>query len=258
MHLRAPALTSASSLRLFPTDLTNFLACRHMTALERLAAHGLARRPHYDDPMLELLRERGLAHESAYVAHLAAAGKRVVEIDRHSKTAADDTLAAMRSGADVIVQARLEHGAWAGWADVLLRAPGESALGAFRYEPVETKLAKETRGSTLVQLCVYAELLTTLQGGAPEHVHVVVPHTDFEPEHYRFDEFRSYVRLAQRRFEEALEAPLASSLATAAPYPDCRTSGIERRCDGLCPPRSVARENQGRLLSLGRRHDSFP
>jgi excisionase family DNA binding protein len=64
---------SRPRFRLFPTDLTNVLACPHMTALERLAAHGLARRPHYDDPMLELLRERGLAHESAYVAHLAAA-----------------------------------------------------------------------------------------------------------------------------------------------------------------------------------------
>jgi hypothetical protein len=51
----------------FATDLTNFLGCRHLTAVERLAAHKLAKRPYYDDPMLEILRERGLAHEQAYV-----------------------------------------------------------------------------------------------------------------------------------------------------------------------------------------------
>jgi len=52
----------------------------------------------------------------------------------------------------------------AGWADVLLRVPGESAFGAWRYEPVETKLATETRGATLLQLCFYAELLGEMQG----------------------------------------------------------------------------------------------
>jgi len=59
----------------FATDLTNFLGCRHLTAIERLAAHKLAKRPYFDDPMLEILRERGLAHECAYVEHLAGAGK---------------------------------------------------------------------------------------------------------------------------------------------------------------------------------------
>jgi hypothetical protein len=65
------------------------------------------------------------------------------------------TLAAMRSGADVIVQAQLEQGQWAGWANVVLRVPRESAIGAWLYEPVETKLAAETRGATLMQPCLY-------------------------------------------------------------------------------------------------------
>jgi hypothetical protein len=93
----------------FATDLTNFVACRHL-ALERLRAHRLARRLFFDDPMLEILRERGLIHERAYVEHLAKSGKCVVEIDKESPTAFDQTLAAIREGADVIVQARLEQG----------------------------------------------------------------------------------------------------------------------------------------------------
>src|SRR6478672_4803136 len=109
----------------YATDLTNFIGCRHLTVLERLAAHKRAKRPFFDDPMLEILRERGLAHEQEYVRRHARAGKSVVEITR-SAGAFDETFAAMRDGVDVVVQGRLEHGAWAGWADVLLRVEGES------------------------------------------------------------------------------------------------------------------------------------
>lgn len=205
----------------FATDLTNFLGCRHLTAVERLAAHKLAKRPYYDDPMLEILRERGLEHEQAYVERLRAMGKRVVEIDKQSPNAFGDTVRAMQEGADVIVQARLEHGSWAGWADVLLRVDGEGEAGPWwQYEPVETKLAKETRGATIIQLCLYAELLAELQGGPPDLLRVVVPDSNFEPECYRFDEFRAYFRLIRRKFEAELQAPLAASVETATPYPD--------------------------------------
>lgn len=47
----------------FAADLTGILGCRHLATLERLAALRLARRPVHDDPMLDLLRERGLEHE---------------------------------------------------------------------------------------------------------------------------------------------------------------------------------------------------
>src|SRR5215470_3284575 len=96
-------------LLLFATDLTNFIGCRHLTALERLAAHKRATRPFFDDPMLEILRERGLEHERAYVQSLAQSGKRVVEVNKESSSAFDETLSAMHEGADVVVQARLEH-----------------------------------------------------------------------------------------------------------------------------------------------------
>ncbi|MGO8997122.1 MAG: TM0106 family RecB-like putative nuclease [Polyangiaceae bacterium] len=244
----------APSLLLFATDLTNFLACRHLTSLERLAAHKLARRPHYDDPMLELLRERGLAHEAAYVAHLAGAGKRVVSIDMHSPTAFADTLGAMRSGADVVVQARLEHGAWAGWADVLLRVPGASAFGEWRYEPVETKLAKETRGATLIQLCLYAELLAAIQESAPEHLRVVVPDAAFEPEVYRFEEFRPYFRLARRRFEADLATPLAPSVKAATPYPDPVSHCDVCNWHSVCAARRTKDDHLSLVAGIQRSH----
>lgn len=204
----------------FATDLTNFLGCRHLASLERLAALGLAKRPFFDDPMLEILRERGLEHERAYVQRLADSGKQVVTIGKSNGSPFDATLTAMRDGADAIVQARLEDGAWAGWADVLLRVDGESRFGPWRYEPVETKLARETRGATLVQLCLYAELLANIQGKAPEVLRVVVPGTDFEPERYRFAEFRAYFRLVRRKLEAELAKPAPASVEAAVPYPE--------------------------------------
>jgi len=204
----------------FATDLTNFLGCRHLTALERLAAHGLAKRPFFDDPMLDILRERGLEHERAYVQALDQSGKRVVEINKANPSAFDETLSAMREGADVIVQARLEHRSWAGWADVLLRVDGTSHHGDWRYEPVETKLAKETRGATLIQLCLYADLLAELQGAPPALLRVVVPERNFEPECYRFEEFGAYFRLVRRMFEAEIERPLSASVEAAVPYPE--------------------------------------
>lgn len=206
--------------QLFATDLTNFLGCKHLAVLERLAAHGRARRPRFEDPMLDLLRERGLEHERAYVEFLASQGKRIVEIDKNSPGAFDDTQRAMHENVDVIVQARLEHDRWAGWADVLLRVPSERDPAAMVYEPVETKLARETRGATLIQLCLYAELLTEMQGAAPSILRVVVPGSSYEPEKYRFDEFRSYFRYVRHRFEDALGEPLPSSVDEASPYPD--------------------------------------
>jgi uncharacterized protein len=204
----------------FATDLTDFLACRHLTALEHLAAHGRAKRPFFDDPILEILRERGVEHERAYVQRLAGSGKRIVEIDRRSSDASESTLRAMRAGADAIVQARLERGMWAGWADVLLRVSGESIFGSWRYEPIETKLAKETRGATLIQLCLYAELLAEIQGCAPKVLRVVAPDTDFRADGYRFEEFRAYFRLVRRNFEVEILKPPPGSMEAAAPYPE--------------------------------------
>ena len=126
----------------------------------------------------------------------------------------------MRGAADAVVQARLENGSWAGWSDVLVRVDGESRFGRWRYEPVETKLARETRGATLIQLCLYGELLAEIQEFAPDLLRVVVPETNFEPECYRFQEFRAYFRLVRRNFEEELRNALPASVDTALPYPD--------------------------------------
>ena len=54
------------------TDLVGYLACEHLTELERAALGGLVDRPMRVDPELDMIRRRGFQHEARYLADLAA------------------------------------------------------------------------------------------------------------------------------------------------------------------------------------------
>lgn len=207
----------AGSLLLSATDLSAFLNCGHLTQLERAAASGELTRPNSWDPMLDVLWERGARHERDYVDHLAEEGGTVVRIDGFAVDAAavNHTLAAMAEGADIIVQAALAVGSWRGRADVLRRVPVESGLGNWSYEIVDTKLSRQTKGGTLLQLSLYSDMLATLQHRAPEFMHVVKPWTDFVSETYRVADFAAYYR----RVKSGLEVATSDSF-DGLTYPD--------------------------------------
>ena len=61
------------------------------------------------DPALEVLQQRGLAHEESYVKSLRAQGLSTVKLDNEdsSVSAYYQTCNAMRRGSDVIIQATL-------------------------------------------------------------------------------------------------------------------------------------------------------
>ena len=65
---------TSTSLELTATDLVGFLNCRHLSYLDLAVAEGALPKPFVWDPMLEILSERGSAHEEAYVQHLIQAG----------------------------------------------------------------------------------------------------------------------------------------------------------------------------------------
>src|SRR5262245_19173882 len=186
-------------LSLAPTDLANYLACRHKIALDLLVARGELARPFFRDPLAELLRDRGLAHEAAYVDRLRQAGATVVDL-----ADAASAIDAMRAGVDVIVQAPLATEGWWGRADILRRVETPSDLGAWSDEVDDTKLSRETRGGTILQLCAYSELVGRLQGRAPEEFRVVTP---VGIETYRLDEVAAFYRFVKgglERFASAL------------------------------------------------------
>ena len=67
------------------SDLVGFASCPHLTWLDRKVAAGELRKPERTDAMLELLRARGLKHESDYLAALKAEGIEVVSLDDLNK-----------------------------------------------------------------------------------------------------------------------------------------------------------------------------
>ena len=165
------------------TDLVAYLACEHLTELERAALDGLVARPMRDDPELDIIRKRGFEHEQRYLRDLAADGRTVVTIsldgsieDRGDqlRAAAAETVDAMARGADVIYQATFFDGTWRGHADFLLRRddPGRpSAYGPYHYEVADTKLARHVKPSAILQICSYIDQLERLQGVRPEWLH---------------------------------------------------------------------------------------
>jgi uncharacterized protein len=63
----------------------------------------------------------------------------------------------MACGDAIIVQGALQSGMWAGRTDVLRRVETPSRFGAWSYEVVDTKLARETKGNTILQISLYSD-----------------------------------------------------------------------------------------------------
>jgi uncharacterized protein len=208
-----------SGLRLSASDLSNHLACRHLTQLERSVAEGLRKKPEFYDPALKGLQDRGYEHERQYVEHLKAQGLNVVVLPDDGNESGP-TLEAMRKGAEVIVQGVFASDHWFGRADILRRVPTESKLGAWSYEAYDTKLSKETRGSAVLQLCLYSELLEGVQGILPEHLHVVPPGNGFKPDTHRVLDYLAYYRWVKANLEGAVAAPLKYGSANPGTYPE--------------------------------------
>ncbi len=205
------------SLVLSATDIVGYLNCRHLSTLDQAVAEGTVPKPNVWDPLLQILWERGSVHEQNYVEHLENAGLEVVRIHGVDVTdeAVSETLTAMRHGTPVIVQGALSYHGWGGRADILRRVEVPSAIGDWSYEVIDTKLARETRAGTVLQLCLYTELLTEAQGIAPEYMYVVAPWSDFEPQQYRFADYAAYFRKVKHGLREAL-----ANQETEETYPD--------------------------------------
>lgn len=187
------------------SDLVGFLACRHLTQLESLAAVGAIERPHRRDPLLDLLSKRGDEHEKAYLKSLQDSGLTVIEIERTGpdptsiEAATQATLDAMRSGADIVYQATLFDGRWQGHVDFLRRVERPSGLGAHSYEVEDAKLARRAKAPAVLQLCAYSDQLAGLQGTTPEWMHLVLGTGTIES--FRLRDFAAYYRMVKCLFE---------------------------------------------------------
>ena len=221
-------------LVLSPTDLTKHLACAHVTTLDLAAVdgpgHGGAKTT---DDALNLVFSKGTDHERAYLARLRREGHVVTEIltrfDVAGRVEAErETLAAMRTGVDVIYQATFYDGQWGGQADFLLRTDRPSDLGGWSYDIADTKLARRLKVPALLQMATYAERLAVLQGVHPEFLTVVTGDGIERP--WRLADVASYARRARSRLRQAVDAQPATQPVPVAHCSQCRWS---TRCGDL-------------------------
>ncbi|MHB8273534.1 MAG: TM0106 family RecB-like putative nuclease [Dermatophilaceae bacterium] len=226
-------------LVLSPTDLTKHLACPHVTTLDLAAldspahdAPALAGAKAADDA-LNLVFSKGMDHERAYLQRLRQAGLVVTEIPTRYDLAGrieaeQQTLAAMRTGVDVIYQATFYDGQWGGQADFLLRTDRPSDLGDWSYDIADTKLARRLKVPALLQMATYAERLAVLQGVHPEFLTVVTGDGVERP--WRLADVASFARRARSRLRHAVDARPVTEAVPAAHCSQCRWS---TRCGDL-------------------------
>lgn len=213
--------SQAGRLAFSPSDLTGYLACGHLTQLERRVALGLLAKPGAENPEAELVKRKGEEHERAYLERLRAGERTVTEItlepDHDWERAARETEDAIRAGTDVVYQGVfVDPDGWRGIADFLERQTEGT------YEAVDTKLARHAKPAHVVQLCFYSEQLARIQGAAPKRLHVELG--SGERESHRPEDFGAYYRRLRRRF-----LAFASEDRPTEPYP---VSFCER-CDFL-------------------------
>lgn len=255
--LRSPA----GHLLLSATDLTNHLACEHLTAELRRVAVGERPRPFAaPDAHAELVRQRGDRHEQQQLERLISeAGGDWVNLTLPSGSSGDPaaleaasirTREAMQSGVRLIYQATLLSGRWQGRTDFLRRIDTPSELGPFSYEVVDTKLSRAVKPHVVHQLCLYTRLVGEAQGRELDHAVVILG--DGTSERVEVAKYRALHRRTCARLERFVDEGRGGT------YPEptghcaiCRLAGecsARRRADDHLSLVAGARRDQRKKL----------
>jgi len=187
-----------------PIDLAEFMACEHAISLHLKNLESALQKTTPDET-IQILQNQGDLHEKSYLERLKSAGRQVVEIpgklsqpERHQRT-----LQAMREGVEIIFQAALQERSFRGYADFLFRRPTPSILGSHSYVVGDTKLASSGKAGHLVQIALYSDMVTAVQGVPP--VEASLELGSGESKTYRLDNYRHYVNRLKARFLRFVE-----------------------------------------------------
>jgi predicted RecB family nuclease len=233
------------------TDLTNFLACPHLSALALGRLEGRVDEP---PPRVastaDLAVEKGIEHERLYLEQMRELhGDQLVSVEAgaggeqlHAAVAA--TSAAMHDGAPLIYQAAFLSDGWMGYADFLERVDTRSDLGAWSYRPLDTKLARAVKPYFVIQLSLYGELIAAVQGSIPERLELILG--DGERRSLASSDFRAYFERMKGRFLTAVDQGLDGTYPE--PVDHCEL------CDWAdpCEERRVADDHLSQVAKLGR------
>ncbi len=236
------------------TDLMRFMGCAHATSLDIAHMHGQGPTPRKDTEDAALLQKQGDAHEAAHLARLGAEGRGIVEIARGDLAQnVATTRDALSAGPEVVFQGAFLSGSWGGWSDFLERVERPSALGAFSYEVADTKLKRRPHPKHVLQLVLYSDLLTEIQGVAPEFAHVELG--DGTRATLRLAEYAAYARMARERLEGFVAAPTPTRPIPCADCGLCRWAdhceSVWRAEDSLFNVANISRGQVKKLEAAG-------
>lgn len=238
-----------------PSDLTLYMDSPFASWME----HSLLINPEMSsfvdapDELMSLLQKKGALHEDEVLKSFLEANLSVVQISKGSN-AAQDTIAAMQSGVDIIYQAALSLLPFKGYADFLVKVEGKSRFGDFYYEVWDTKLAKTLKPVAVIQLCCYAEMLEVLQGRRPDYMVAALGNGDNQ--RLRTNDYFYYYQNLKSRFLQAHQNFSAHHLLNPA---DSTSYGrwtnyaenMLTQADHLCQIATITRSQIKKLHKVG-------
>jgi len=184
-----------------PSDLCLFMSSPFALWMERnqLESNTSDYEADAADEMLEALSKKGLALEDKLLKQFQEQGKQLVKIQGNSITEKlKHTQQALFDGVEVIYQAAIEMPHFGGFADFLVKVPGESKLGDYHYEVWDSKLSKYAKPTYVVQLCCYAEMLNHIQARYADSMVVMLGNGELL--RFASNEFRYYYQQLKQRF----------------------------------------------------------
>jgi predicted RecB family nuclease len=210
------------------TDICNFSDCKYLTfkSLYDTPAEETA------DEQKEMILQKGLEHEAAYLRSLEKDGSVVTKVceegKRHPVQEFHETLKHLKDGKRYIAQAMLTHERLSGIADLLRRVEVPSNLGSYSYEVVDTKLGKKQKASYLLQLCFYGALLEQVQGIFPKYGYIV--DGNGKEHRYNLTKCREYFKRLRDEFLRTIDS---ENVETINPEPcrKCSTCYWSSHCE---------------------------
>ncbi len=217
-----------------PDDIVLFRDSPFAAWMERLT---LENPDHGIPPDLDSIEPHEVSErQDDMVSTLRAEGRHVVPIDwdldePDRRTA---TLAAMRSGADFIVNGHLAVDTLSGRVNLLMRTSGYSDLGDFLYIPCETRAVNTFQAG--FRLCFTADLLHSLQGQLPPQLLIIRDTAEVMP--LQTEDYIYFYRAVQHRFMLAMSnfrkhrMPDPAESAHFGRWSECASEVLKQRALG--------------------------